>query len=65
MCRQEHRERQGARREGGGGRTSPAACHGDTLRVWATPKLAGVHPVYIARQLYLFKDGTRNGGTRN
>ena len=25
------------------------------------PRLAGLHPIYIARQLYLFKDGTRNG----
>ena len=26
------------------------------------PRLAGVHPIYIARQLYGFRDGTRNGG---
>ena len=25
------------------------------------PRLAGLHPIYLARQLYLFKDGTRNG----
>ena len=25
------------------------------------PRLAGLHPIYIARQLYLFKDGNRNG----
>jgi cytochrome c553 len=25
------------------------------------PRLAGLHPIYIARQLYLFKEGTRNG----
>ena len=25
------------------------------------PRLAGLHPIYIARQLYLFKDGFRNG----
>jgi cytochrome c553 len=25
------------------------------------PRLAGVHPIYIARQLYRFRDGTRNG----
>ncbi len=24
------------------------------------PRLAGLHPIYIARQLYLFKDATRN-----
>jgi cytochrome c553 len=48
---------------GGGGRTIACGiCHGDTLQgLGNVPKLAGVHPVYIARQLYLFKDGTRNG----
>ena len=25
------------------------------------PRLAGVHPIYLARQLHLFKDGGRNG----
>jgi cytochrome c553 len=25
------------------------------------PRIAGVHPIYIARQLHLFKDGDRNG----
>ena len=25
------------------------------------PRLAGLHPIYIARQLHLFKDGGRNG----
>jgi cytochrome c553 len=25
------------------------------------PRLAGLHPIYIVRQLYLFKDGFRNG----
>jgi cytochrome c553 len=48
---------------GGGGRTIACGiCHGDTLQgLGNVPRLAGVHPVYIARQLYLFKDGTRNG----
>jgi cytochrome c553 len=37
-------------------------CHGDSLRgLGNVPRLAGLHPIYIARQLYLFKDGTRNG----
>ena len=27
----------------------------------ASPRIAGAHPIYLARQLYLFKDGTRNG----
>ena len=48
---------------GGGGRTIACAiCHGDTLQgLGNVPRLAGLHPIYIARQLYLFKDGTRNG----
>jgi cytochrome c553 len=48
---------------GGGGRTIACGiCHGDALQgLGNVPRLAGVHPVYIARQLYLFKDGTRNG----
>ena len=25
------------------------------------PRLAGTHPIYIARQLYIFKNGERNG----
>jgi cytochrome c553 len=25
------------------------------------PRLAGTHPIYIARQLYRFRDGTRSG----
>jgi len=38
-------------------------CHGDNLKgLGNVPRLAGLQPVYIARQLYLFKDGTRNGG---
>ena len=48
---------------GGNGRTIACGiCHGDTLQgLGNVPRLAGVHPIYIARQLYLFKDGTRNG----
>ena len=47
----------------GGGRTLPcAACHGQDLKgAGDVPRLAGVHPIYIARQLYRFRDGTRNG----
>ena len=48
---------------GGSGKT--IACtisHGDALHgLGNVPSLAGLHPIYIARQLYLFKDGTRNG----
>jgi cytochrome c553 len=38
-------------------------CHGDTLQgLGNVPRLAGRHPAYVARQLYMFKDGRRNGG---
>jgi cytochrome c553 len=49
--------------ETGGGRTLPcAACHGQDLKgAGDVPRLKGVHPIYIARQLYRFRDGTRNG----
>jgi cytochrome c553 len=48
---------------GGSGRTLACTiCHGDSLEgLGNVPRLAGLHPIYIARQLYLFKDGTRNG----
>jgi cytochrome c553 len=37
-------------------------CHGDDLRGLAdVPRLAGVHPIYIARQLYIFQNGERAG----
>jgi len=46
-------------------------CHGPGLRGLetigktgiASPRLAGQHPIYLARELYLFKDGSRNGMT--
>ena len=49
---------------GGSGKTIACSiCHGDALKgLGNVPRLAGLHPIYIARQLYLFKDGTRNGG---
>ena len=49
--------------EGGGGRTVTCAiCHGDGLKGLANvPRLAGLHPIYVARQLHLFKDGNRAG----
>jgi len=50
--------------ETGGGSTTVrcATCHGQDLRgAGNVPRLAGVHPIYIARQLYRFRDGTRNG----
>ena len=48
---------------GGGGKTVACnICHGDGMKGLANiPRLAGVHPIYLARQLYLFKDGGRNG----
>jgi cytochrome c553 len=48
---------------GGNGRTVACSiCHGDALQgLGNVPRLAGVHPIYLARQLYLFKDGTRSG----
>jgi cytochrome c553 len=48
---------------GGGGRTQPCAvCHGLELRgTAAAPPLAGRQPGYLARQLYDFQRGTRNG----
>ena len=57
--------------KGHGGAMACGACHGPGLNGLATigktgiasPRLAGQHPVYIARQLYLFKDGSRNGMT--
>lgn len=39
-----------------------ATCHGEGLQGRGNvPRLAGVHPIYIARQLIHFKEGTRNG----
>jgi cytochrome c553 len=49
--------------EGGNGKTVACAiCHGDNFQGLADiPRLAGDHPVYIFRQLYIFKNGDRNG----
>jgi len=46
-------------------------CHGPGLTGLASigktgiaaPRIAGQHPIYLARELYLFKDGGRNGMT--
>lgn len=48
---------------GGGGKTLPCTiCHGPDLKgLGNTPRLVGQHPIYTARQLYRFKDGSRNG----
>ena len=49
--------------ETGGGRTITCAlCHGLDLKgQGASPRLAGMHPIYTVRQLHWFKDGTRKG----
>jgi cytochrome c553 len=49
--------------EGGAGKTVACSiCHGDNLQGLANiPRLAGLHPVYLFRQLYIFKNGDRNG----
>jgi cytochrome c553 len=48
---------------GGGKTTACGLCHGQDLKgIAAVPRLAGMHPVYTARQLMWFKDGTRAGG---
>ena len=37
-------------------------CHGDGLKgLGNVPRIAGLHPIYVARQLYYFKEGLRNG----
>jgi len=50
-------------KNGGSGKTITCnICHGDALQgLGNVPRIAGLHPIYIARQLYLFKDGFRNG----
>jgi cytochrome c553 len=49
---------------GGSGKSVACAiCHGDSLQgLGNVPRIAGLHPIYIVRQLHQFKDGTRNGG---
>src|SRR6186997_3708573 len=48
-----------------GGRNKTIACticHGDGMKGLANvPRIAGLHPIYVARQLHLFKDGDRTG----
>ena len=50
--------------KGGGGKTIACGiCHGPGLQgLGEVPRLAGQHPIFIARQLYKFQDG-RNGGS--
>ena len=48
---------------GGRGKTIACnICHGDGMKGLANvPRIAGLHPIYVARQLHLFKDGGRAG----
>ena len=48
---------------GGNGKTiACTTCHGDGLKgLGNVPHLAGLHPIYVVRQIYLFKDGNRKG----
>jgi len=48
---------------GGSNKTIACAiCHGDHLEGLAdVPRLAGLHPLYVARQLYAFQTGTNHG----
>ena len=50
-------------RMGGSGKTIQCAiCHGDSLTgIGDVPRIAGLQPVYIARQLYDFQNGSSNG----
>lgn len=48
---------------GGGGKTiACTVCHGAGLKgLGNVPRLAGVHPIYLVRQLIHFKEGSRKG----
>jgi cytochrome c553 len=47
---------------GGSNKTiSCAICHGDSLEgLGDVPRIAGLHPAYVARQLYAFQTGTNH-----
>ena len=48
--------------QGGAKTTNCTICHGEGLRgLGNVPRIAGLHPIYVARQLIHFKEGTRNG----
>jgi cytochrome c553 len=49
-------------KNGGGGKTiSCTICHGDSLEgLGDVPRIAGLHPAYVARQLYAFQTGTNH-----
>ena len=46
---------------GGGKSIACGICHGDALEgLGDVPRLAGLHPAYVARQLYAFQTGTNH-----
>jgi cytochrome c553 len=49
-------------KNGAGGKTIPCAiCHGDKLEgLGGVPRIAGLHPAYVGRQLYAFQTGTNH-----
>jgi cytochrome c553 len=49
----------------GGGKTLQCStCHGDNLAgMGDAPRIAGLHPIYIVRELYNFQNGTRGGAS--
>ncbi len=49
-------------KNGAGGKTIQCAiCHGDNLQgLGDVPRIAGLHPAYVARQLYAFQTGTNH-----
>lgn len=50
---------------GGPGKTIPCPiCHGGNLMgLGEVPRIAGLHPIYIVRQLYNFQNGARSGNS--
>ncbi len=48
--------------KGGAKTVTCTICHGEGLRgLGNVPRIAGLFPIYVARQLIHFKEGTRNG----
>jgi cytochrome c553 len=49
-------------KNGVAGKTIPCAiCHGDSLEgLGDVPRIAGLHPAYVGRQLYAFQTGTNH-----
>lgn len=46
---------------GGGKSIACAICHGDSLEgLGDVPRISGLHPAYVARQLYAFQTGTNH-----